>query len=169
MTPTSDPEVPVSQFLSGLLLSPTGPPQLPGKLHVVSLGAWASSGLPSSGCAGGTSRTSLNTTSFWAIPLPLPRAHVETITKTLCVHWQTGLSPYGGGSREVGINPISINQKVTDCLVGGSPRQLHQSRAGESHASCGTGIRRSQMDLPVSYTAMQRLHPLDGRCWVTGS
>lgn len=99
----------------------------------------------------------------------LPRAHVEAITKTLCVHWQTGLSPYGGGSREVGINPISINQKVTDCLVGGSPRQLHQSRAGESHASCGTGIRRSQMDLPVSYTAMQRLHPLDGRCWVTGS
>lgn len=78
VTPMSDPEVPVSQLHSGLPLSPMGPPRLPGKLHVLSLGAWALSDLPTRGCAGGTSRRSLNTTSFWAMPLPLLRAHVET-------------------------------------------------------------------------------------------
>lgn len=77
--------VPVPLGLSPEPICPMGPPQLPGKLHFLSLGDWASPGLPTGGCAGGPSRRSLNTISFWAMPLPLSRAHVETHNRdSLC-------------------------------------------------------------------------------------
>lgn len=171
--PTSDPEVPVPQLHSGLLLIPYDLCGFHGS-QASSISSLWEPGLPLAHPPGAVQAEPAEVSEHH-LHTPgqchchFPELMLRPMTKTLCVHWQTGFFPYGEGSRKVGINPISISQRITDCLVGGSPRQLHQSRAGGNHPSCGSGMCSLQVGLPVNHTAKQMLHPLDGRCWVTGS